>query len=214
MFQCFLLTFFFVVSGRQAEAFCFDLPDSTVHRHCHSRAYSASSSASSSAEGSFQKSPEQVGLRGLYPPSTAYINGTIAVDEIHTLYYELHGRGGEKERDPNNSKETPIRNALFLHGGPGAGCFPNHARFFDPKKYRVVLFDQRGAGRSTPRGEIRQNTLLDIIYDCERLRFHLGIPRWDVVLGGSWDATVAVAYAQEFPNSLCSVVLRGVCLMH
>jgi proline iminopeptidase len=146
-------------------------------------------------------SAEHVGLRGLYPPSRAFSNGTLQVDDIHTLYYEEHG------------KKSPALHALFLHGGPGAGCFPNHARFFDPDLYHIVLLDQRGAGRSTPSGEFRQNTLLHLVEDCETLRKHLNIRRWDVVLGGSWGVTLAVAYAQSYPDSVRSLVLRGVCLL-
>jgi pimeloyl-ACP methyl ester carboxylesterase len=104
--------------------------------------------------------------------------------------------------------------ALFLHGGPGAGCSPDHARFFDPEVYRVVLLDQRGSGRSEPRGEaFVNNTLLHLVRDCEALRIGLGIGRWDVVLGGSWGSTLAVAYAQEHPRSVRSLLLRGVCLL-
>lgn len=185
-----------------------------------------SSSSSSNNEQSLPTpppppSPEQLGLRGLYPPSTAYANGTLAVDDMHTLYWEVHGRGGPKDDDNNNDEKNqkPLLNALFLHGGPGAGCFPNHARFFDPNVYRIVLFDQRGAGRSTPRGQVAQNTLLDIVHDCERLRVHLLESEqqqnscWDVVMGGSWGTTVAVAYAQEFPTRMRALVLRGICLM-
>jgi len=151
---------------------------------------------------------ESVGLRGLYPPShsSSVRNGTLAVDDVHTLYYELHGSG-------------PLL-ALFLHGGPGAGCNARHATFFDTANlYTVVLLDQRGSGRSTPRGETGRNTLLDLVDDCERLRRNLRLSSdhngscWDVVLGGSWGATLAIAYAARYPNSVRSLILRGVCLM-
>ena len=155
-----------------------------------------------------------MGLRGLYPPSVAHTNGTLAVDDIHTLYYEIHGRDGDRHsQDHPQQQESPFLNALFLHGGPGAGCIPNHARFFPPDRYRIILLDQRGCGHSTPRGEVQQNTLMDIVRDCERLRHHLSISQFDVVMGGSWGCTVALAYAQTFPDSIRSIVLRGVCSM-
>jgi proline iminopeptidase len=144
-------------------------------------------------------------LRLLYPPSEAYTNGRIQVDSIHNLYYEVHGM-----RD--NSSE-PSLNALFLHGGPGAGCFPNHARFFDPERYRIVLLDQRGSGKSHIRGDARNNTLAHLVDDCETLRLELGISRWDVVLGGSWGATLAIGYAQSYPDAVGGIILRGVCLL-
>lgn len=137
-------------------------------------------------------------LRKLYPQRDLRGNGTLSVDNIHSMSYRCYGNG-------------PLV-ALFLHGGPGAGCFPNHARFFSDQ-YTVVLLDQRGCGQSRPLGELRQNTLGDIVQDCEVLRRHLGIPRWDVVLGGSWGSTVAIALAQTYPNTIRTMVLRGVCLL-
>jgi proline iminopeptidase len=147
-------------------------------------------------------------LRGLYQPSNTHANGTLLfiADDIvgrpvqHEVYYEVHG-----------APDAPLA-ALFLHGGPGAGCFPNHARFFDPSLYRIILMDQRGSGRSIPRGGTVGNTLLDIVCDCESLRNHLNIEKWSTILGGSWGVTVAVAYAQEFPQRVQSIILRGVCL--
>ncbi|KAI2509119.1 peptidase [Fragilaria crotonensis] len=109
-------------------------------------------------------------LRELYPPLAPFQNGTLNVDSIHTLYYEQYG-----------SDTDDAITALFLHGGPGAGCFPRHAQFFDPSKYRIVLLDQRGSGRSTPRGEIRNNTIYHLVADCETLRNALGIQHWGVV---------------------------------
>jgi len=151
-------------------------------------------------------------LRELYPPSTARKNGTLRVDDSHTLYYEVHGGTNES----NNTQHLSIRkkSALFLHGGPGAGCNANHARFFNPDLYdTIVLFDQRGCGKSTPRGQVYNNTLMDLVHDCERLRKHLQVDKWDVVLGGSWGSTLAIAYAQEFPAQVKAIVLRGVCLL-
>jgi proline iminopeptidase len=112
------------------------------------------------------------GLRAeLYPPLEPYGAGMLALDNIHTMYWEQSG----------NPDGVPV---LFLHGGPGAGSAPNHRRFFDPTHYRIVVFDQRGAGRSTPLGELRENTTLHLIADIERLRKHLGIGRW-IIFGGS-----------------------------
>jgi proline iminopeptidase len=147
---------------------------------------------------------ETVELRTLYPALAPYRNGTIAVDEMHTLFYQEYGQ------EPSNKNALT---GLFLHGGPGAGCSPNHARFMDASKYRIVLLDQRGSGQSTPLGEVQKNTLLHLVQDCETLRKELGIDRWDLLLGGSWGSTLALAYAQEFPHSVRSLVLRGVCLL-
>jgi proline iminopeptidase len=147
---------------------------------------------------------ESVELRTLYPSVAPYRNGTIAVDDTHTLFYQEYGQ------EPSNKKALT---ALFLHGGPGAGCSPNHARFMDPSKYRIILLDQRGSGQSTPLGEVQKNTLLYLVQDCETIRKELEIDRWDLVLGGSWGSTLALAYAQEYPQSVRSLVLRGVCLL-
>jgi proline iminopeptidase len=123
----------------------------------------------------------------------------LAVDDIHTLYWEECG-------NPNG---TPV---LFLHGGPGAGCSPEHRRFFDPKYYRIVLFDQRGAGRSTPHGEVTNNTTAHLVRDIEALRSLLQIPVWHV-FGGSWGSTLALAYAKAHPQPCLSLTLRGIFLL-
>lgn len=158
---------------------------------------------------------ESVLNRKLYPPRSLLRNGTLPLeDSLHSLYYEVYGpanttAAGDHRRD--TSKEKAI--ALSLHGGPGAGCFPKHAQFFDPERYsRVILFDQRGCGRSTPRGETRENTLQLLVEDIETLRKHLEVDVFDVVLGGSWGSTLALAYAQSFPRRVGSIVLRGICL--
>jgi proline iminopeptidase len=101
---------------------------------------------------------------------------------------------------------------VFLHGGPGAGCSPDHRRFFDPQRYRIVLFDQRGSGRSTPHGEVRNNTTAHLVSDLEALRVLLDIPAWHV-FGGSWGATLALAYAEEHPQACLSLTLRGIFLL-
>jgi proline iminopeptidase len=121
------------------------------------------------------------------------------VDDIHTVYWEECG----------NPTGVPV---LFLHGGPGAGCSPEHRRFFDPQYYRIVLFDQRGAGRSTPHGETANNTTAHLVSDIEALRAMLKIPQWHV-FGGSWGSTLALAYAQAHPQPCLSLTLRGIFLL-
>ena len=135
----------------------------------------------------------------LYPAIEPGRSGRLAVDAIHTIYWEECG----------NPAGMPV---VFLHGGPGSGCSPEHRRFFDPAAYRIVLFDQRGAGRSTPSAEIRNNTTAHLINDMERLRVLLGIEAWHV-FGGSWGSTLALAYAEEHPQSCLSLTLRGVFLL-
>ncbi|HWX26399.1 MAG TPA: prolyl aminopeptidase [Steroidobacteraceae bacterium] len=135
----------------------------------------------------------------LYPPIEPYRSGRLVVDPIHTLYWEECGNPGG----------VPV---VFLHGGPGAGCSPDHRRFFDPQHYRIVLFDQRGAGRSTPHGEVGNNTTAHLINDMELLRGLLKIQAWHV-FGGSWGATLAIAYAEEHPHACLSLTLRGVFLL-
>jgi len=137
-------------------------------------------------------------IRDLYPPFPAARSGSLRIDATHTLYWEEAGR-----RDG-----VP---ALYLHGGPGSGSAPDHRRFFDPRAYRVVMFDQRGAGRSTPLAETRANTTAHLVSDIEQLREHLGIDRW-LVFGGSWGATLALAYAQRHPERVRALVLRGIFL--
>ncbi len=135
----------------------------------------------------------------IFPPIDPYQTGYLRVDELHTLYWEQCGF-------PHGS---PV---VFLHGGPGAGASPMHRRLFDPTHYRIVIFDQRGAGRSRPLGEVRANTTQHLIDDIEMLRQHLGIARWHV-FGGSWGSTLALAYAQAHPDRCLSIILRGIFLM-
>ena len=134
-----------------------------------------------------------------YPPLMPFDTGYLSVDSIHNLYYEQSGR-----RDG-----IPI---VFLHGGPGAGSSPRHRQFFDPFHYRIIIFDQRGAGRSTPHAELRNNTTDLLISDIEQLREKLGIPEWHV-FGGSWGSTLALAYAVAHPARVLSLTLRGIFLM-
>jgi proline iminopeptidase len=122
----------------------------------------------------------------------------LPLDAIHTMYWETAG----------NSDGIPV---VFLHGGPGAGATPKHRRFFDPAAYRIVVYDQRGAGRSTPLGELRENTTPHLIDDMERLRRSLGIERW-LVFGGSWGSTLALAYGEAHPDRCLGLVLRGIFL--
>jgi proline iminopeptidase len=133
-----------------------------------------------------------------FPAIEPYETGMLAVDPRHTLYWEQSGK-----RDG-----VPV---VFLHGGPGAGCVPDHRRFFDPAFYRIVLFEQRGTGRSTPLGALEGNTTRDLVADIERLRRHLGIERW-LVFGGSWGSTLTLAYAETHPERCRGLVLRGIFL--
>lgn len=137
--------------------------------------------------------------RSLYSEIEPYESGRLEVSELHTLYYEQCG----------NPQGKPV---VFLHGGPGGGCNARCRQFFDPSAYRIVLFDQRGCGRSTPHAELRQNTTWDLVADIERLRIHLGISRWQV-FGGSWGSTLALAYAQAHPQCVTELVLRGIFML-
>jgi len=134
----------------------------------------------------------------LYPPIEPYASGMLALDPLHTMYWEQSG----------NAAGPAV---LFLHGGPGAGATPTHRRFFDPGFFRIVIFDQRGAGRSTPLGALVDNSPRHLIGDIERLRNHLGIERW-FVFGGSWGSTLALAYAQSHAKRVRGLVLRGIFL--
>ena len=131
-----------------------------------------------------------------YPPVEPFASGHLAVDGVHTLYFEECGV-------PDG---IPI---LFVHGGPGAGCSKEDRRFFDPTRFRIVLFDQRGCGRSRPASELRDNTIDHLVADIERLRQELDIETWHV-FGGSWGSTLALYYAQQHPDSVRSLVLRGI----
>jgi len=134
----------------------------------------------------------------LYPEIQPFRQGFLPLDSIHTMYWEESG-------NPNG---VPV---VFLHGGPGAGSSPAHRRLFDPSYYRIVIYDQRGAGRSTPLGEIHDNTTIHLINDLEFLRQHLGIDHW-LVFGGSWGSTLALAYAEAHPERCLGLILRGIFL--
>lgn len=134
----------------------------------------------------------------LYPPIEPYNSGYLQVSEVHSLYYEECG-------NPNGQP------AVLIHGGPGSGCSPEMRQFFDPKHYRIVLFDQRGAGRSRPEASLVDNTTWHLVADIEQLREHLGIQKW-VVLGGSWGSTLSLSYAQKHPDRVTHLILRGIFL--
>jgi proline iminopeptidase len=137
-------------------------------------------------------------MKILYPQIEPYETGRLRVSPVHELYYEQCG----------NQNGKPV---VFLHGGPGGGVSPDYRRYFNPEVYRVVLFDQRGAGKSTPHASIEENTTWDLVADIERLREHVGIERWQV-FGGSWGSTLALAYAETHPERVTELVLRGIFL--
>ncbi|MDG1463006.1 MAG: prolyl aminopeptidase [Gammaproteobacteria bacterium] len=137
--------------------------------------------------------------KGLFPPITPYNSGYLRVSPIHELYYEECG----------NPQGKPV---VFLHGGPGAGINAAARRFFDPQVYRIVLFDQRGAGKSRPHASIEDNSTWKLVEDIETLRVFMGIERWQV-FGGSWGSTLALAYAQQYPERVTEMVLRGIFLL-
>lgn len=135
----------------------------------------------------------------LYPPIEPYNHGWLDVGDGHRVYYEESG----------NPQGKPC---LFVHGGPGGGAAPEARQFFNPERYRIVVFDQRGCGRSTPHASLQANTTWDLVADIERLRALLGIERW-LVFGGSWGSTLGLAYAQTHPHAVTELVLRGIFLL-
>ena len=137
-------------------------------------------------------------LAELYPATEPRTSGFLRVSKLHEIYWEEIG----------NPCGVPV---LFLHGGPGAGIAPIHRRFFDPNFYRVILFDQRGAGKSRPRAEIRENTTQDLVGDIEKLRNFLAIKRW-LVFGGSWGSTLGLVYGETYPERCLGFILRGIFL--
>ena len=137
-------------------------------------------------------------MRTLYPQTEYYARHSLTVAEPHILHVEEYG----------HPAGVPV---VFLHGGPGAGCEPWHTGFFDPSRYRVVLLDQRGAGRSTPHASLQDNTTANLVADLETLRDYLGIDAW-VVFGGSWGSTLGLAYAEAHPERVLGLILRGIFL--
>jgi proline iminopeptidase len=137
--------------------------------------------------------------RTLYPAIRPYRKGFLRVSELHEIYFEESG----------NRRGKPV---IFLHGGPGGGTEAKMRRFFNPKRYRIVLFDQRGCGKSRPHASLVDNTTWHLVEDIERLRRHLGIDRW-LVFGGSWGSTLALAYAEAHPEAVTELILRGIFLL-
>lgn len=134
-----------------------------------------------------------------YPPIEPFDQGMLSVSPVHTVYYEQSG-------NPNGKP------AVFVHGGPGGGTDPKHRRFFDPARYRIIMFDQRGCGKSTPHASLEDNTTHALIDDMEKLREHLKLDQW-LVFGGSWGSTLALAYAEAHPDRVTELVLRGIFLL-
>src|SRR5258706_2556510 len=134
-----------------------------------------------------------------YPDIQPYRSGYLQVSPTHSLYYEESG----------NPHGKPV---VFLHGGPGGGTSPKQRRFFDPARYRIVLFDQRGCGKSRPHASLEDNTTWHLVSDIEQLRLHLGIERWQV-FGGSWGSSLGLAYAETHPTCVSELVLRGIFLL-
>ncbi|MBW4049886.1 MAG: prolyl aminopeptidase [Proteobacteria bacterium] len=143
--------------------------------------------------------PQTGARRRLYPPVKPYRTGFLRVSELHEMYFEECGNPDGKP-------------AVFLHGGPGGGTEPRMRRFFDPARYRIVLLDQRGCGKSRPHATLVDNTTWHLVADIERLREHLGIERW-LVFGGSWGSTLALAYAETHPERVTALVLRGIFML-
>ncbi len=137
--------------------------------------------------------------RGLYPEIEPYRTTMLRVDDLHEIYVEESG----------NPSGKPV---VFVHGGPGGGTDGKHRRFFDPKHYRIVLFDQRGCGKSRPYASLERNTTWDLVADMEKIREHLGIERWQV-FGGSWGSTLALSYAVKHAARVTELVLRGIFLL-
>ncbi len=138
-------------------------------------------------------------MRDLYPPITPSITGTLQVSPLHQIYYEVSG----------NPTGKPV---VVLHGGPGGGSQPFYRQYFDPQKWQIIMFDQRGCGKSLPNAELQENTTWDLVADIEKLRSHLGIEQW-VVFGGSWGSTLSLAYSQTHPSRCSGLILRGIFLL-
>ncbi|HUY83365.1 MAG TPA: prolyl aminopeptidase, partial [Steroidobacteraceae bacterium] len=163
-------------------------------------ARSAAAKHTSSAGGAAQRATSKTAARrSLYPAVEPYRRGFLRVSDVHEIYFEESGNPAGKP-------------AVFLHGGPGAGSDARARQFFDPRHFRIVVFDQRGCGRSRPSANLVENTTWHLVADVERLRKHLGINRW-LVFGGSWGSTLALAYAETHPERVTELVLRGIFLL-
>lgn len=138
-------------------------------------------------------------MRELYPPIEPYTQGMLQVGNLHRIYYEESG----------NPEGKPV---VVLHGGPGGGSQPFYRQYFNPNQWRIVVFDQRGSGKSTPHAQLQENTTWDLVSDIEKLRLHLGIDQW-VVFGGSWGSTLSLAYSQTHPERCQGLILRGIFML-
>ncbi|MGJ5674868.1 MAG: prolyl aminopeptidase [Nostochopsis sp.] len=138
-------------------------------------------------------------MRELYPPIKPYNEGKLQVSDIHTIYFEESGNPQGKA-------------VILLHGGPGGGCPPFYRQYFNPERWRLIMFDQRGCGKSTPHAELRENTTWDLVNDIEKIREHLNIEKW-VVFGGSWGSTLSLAYSETHPERCSGLILRGIFLL-
>ena len=138
-------------------------------------------------------------MRELYPPRQPYNEGYLKVSDLHTIHFEESG----------NPQGKPI---VLLHGGPGGGCPPFYRQYFDPEKWRLIMFDQRGCGQSKPHAELQENTTWYLVNDIEKLREHLNIKQW-VVFGGSWGSTLSLAYSQTHPDRCKGLILRGIFML-
>lgn len=138
-------------------------------------------------------------MNPLYPPIEPTQTGLLPVSDLHQIYYEVSG----------NPQGRPV---VVLHGGPGGGSLPVYRQYFDPSRWRIVQFDQRGCGKSMPHAELRENTTWDLVRDIETLRSHLGIEQW-VVFGGSWGSTLSLAYSQTHPERCLGLILRGIFML-
>jgi len=170
-----------------------------VKRGAASRTVARKTAAPAKKKAKSKQASGGTGLRPLYPPQKPYNSGHLKVSDVHEIYYEESG----------NPRGKP---AVFIHGGPGGGTDPKMRGFFDPKRYRIVLFDQRGCGKSRPHASLEENTTWDLVADIEKLREHLGIEKW-LVFGGSWGSTLALAYTQTHPERATEIVLRGIFLL-
>uniref|UniRef100_A0A9I9DHI4 Proline iminopeptidase n=1 Tax=Cucumis melo TaxID=3656 RepID=A0A9I9DHI4_CUCME len=191
--------------------FHFRLPVPRLYNHCCLKGakgpvFTAQLGYKSDRQSEFQPKDLMAGEKEIsginrnpYPPIEPYSTGFLKVSDLHTIYWEQSG----------NPTGHPV---VFLHGGPGGGTAPGNRRFFDPDFYRIILFDQRGAGKSTPHACLEDNTTWNLIDDIEKLREHLEIPEWQV-FGGSWGSTLALAYSQSHPEKVTGLVLRGIFLL-
>lgn len=194
-----------MLAARFVLAYDWDMPKKRPGRHASARRASARPAAASAravsapANSKPKAASGPAALRTLYPPPEPYRTGYLRVSDVHEIYYEESG----------NPRGKP---AVFVHGGPGGGTDAKMRGFFDPKKYRIILFDQRGCGNSRPHASLVDNTTWHLVEDMDRLREELGVEKW-LVFGGSWGSTLALAYAEAHPERVTELVLRGIFLL-